>query len=148
VSSPFLLDTNILSEPLRSKPDLRVLNLMQEHRSQLVTASVVWHELLFGCYRLPESARRMAIERYLFDTVRERLPIFGYDDRAAAWHASERARLSRIGLTPSFVDGQIAAIAKVNNCTLVTINVGDFKHFRDLPIENWRGARRAKKVLD
>ena len=145
MSSPFLLDTNILSEPMRSKPDLRVLNLMQEHRSQLVTASVVWHELLFGCYRLPESTRRMAIERYLFDTVRERLPIFGYDDRAAVWHASERARLSRIGLTPSFVDGQIAAIAKVNSCTLVTANVADFVHFKDLQLENWRGSRRAKK---
>jgi tRNA(fMet)-specific endonuclease VapC len=73
------------------------------------------------------------------------LTILDYDDRAAAWHAAERARLAGIGLTPSFVDGQIAAIARVNGCTLVTANLGDFNHFRDLPLEDWRRSRRSKK---
>jgi tRNA(fMet)-specific endonuclease VapC len=145
VTGPFLLDTNILSEPLRPQPDSGVLAKLREHPSEIVTAGVVWHEMLFGAYRLPESARRTAIERYLFDVVRETLPILDYDDRAAAWHAEERVRLAAIGLTPSFVHGQIAAIARVNNCTLVTANVGDFKHFRDLPLVDWRRSRRAKK---
>jgi len=145
VSGLFLLDTNVLSEPLRPQPDPGVLARLQQHQSEIVTASVVWHEMLFGAYRLPESARRTAIERYLFDVVQATLPIFDYDDRAAAWHAAERARLAEIGLTPSFVDGQIAAIARVNNCTLITASAGDFKGFQDLQLEDWRRSRRAKK---
>ena len=46
--------------------------------------------------------------------------ILPYDDGAAEWHARERARLSSKGLTPSFVDGQVAAITVVNGLILVT----------------------------
>jgi tRNA(fMet)-specific endonuclease VapC len=145
VNGLFLLDTNILSEPLRPQPDPKVLEKMREHQARLTTASIVWHEMLFGCYRLPESARRIAIERYLFDVVRENIPIFDYDARAAAWHAAERARLARIGRTPSFVDGQIAAIARVNDCTLVTANVGHFEGFQELQLEDWRKSRKTGK---
>jgi len=38
---------------------------------------------------------------------------------------------------PSFVDGQIAAIAKVNGLVLVTRNSSDFKKFSGLQLENW-----------
>lgn len=145
MSGLFLLDTNVLSEPLRPQPDPGVLAKLDKHQSEIVTASVVWHEMLFGADRLPESARRTAIERYLFDVVRATLPILDYDDRAAAWHAVERARLVGIGPTPSFVDGQIAAIARVNSCTLVTANVGDFEGFENLVVVDWRRTRRAKK---
>ena len=39
--------------------------------------------------------------------------------------------------TPSFIDGQIAAIASVNGLILVTRNIDDFKPFLRLKIENW-----------
>ena len=93
--------------------------------------------------RLPESSRRTAIERYLFDVVRNTLPIFDYDDRAAAWHAAERARLAKDGLTPLFADGQIAAIARVNDCTLITANLADFSKFHGLPLQDWRKAGKS-----
>ena len=63
--------------------------------------------------------------------------ILPYDDRAAEWHAKERARLSSKGLTPSFVDGQIAAISAVNGLILITRNVNDFKQFLRLKVQNW-----------
>lgn len=63
--------------------------------------------------------------------------ILPYDERAAEWHASERARLIALGRTPSFVDGQIAAIAKVNSLILVTRNMSDFKEFSGLKLKNW-----------
>jgi tRNA(fMet)-specific endonuclease VapC len=64
---------------------------------------------------------------------------------AAEWHAQERARLSLIGKTPPFVDGQIAAIAKVNDLIIVTANISDYQAFSGLMIENWflPEARRA-----
>lgn len=58
------------------------------------------------------------------------------DDRPAEWYAEERARLSSKGLTPSFVDGQIAAISVVNGLIPVTLNIEDFKQFLRLKLEN------------
>jgi tRNA(fMet)-specific endonuclease VapC len=52
------------------------------------------------------------------------------------WHASERARLTAIRKTPSFADGQIAAIAAVNDLTLVTATISDYANFTDLWVEN------------
>jgi tRNA(fMet)-specific endonuclease VapC len=66
--------------------------------------------------------------------------ILPYDASAAAWHARERARLTRRGKRPAFVDGQIAAIAAVNDLVLVTRNLRDFSGFSGLEIESWFSA--------
>lgn len=60
-----------------------------------------------------------------------------YATDAAQWHATERARLVKIGRTPSFADEQIAAIAKVDNLILLTNNVVNYADFLDLQIKNW-----------
>jgi tRNA(fMet)-specific endonuclease VapC len=64
-------------------------------------------------------------------------PVLDYNREAADWHALERARLGSIGKTPPFVDGQIAAIAFVNDLILVTSNVRDFEGFRGLQVQSW-----------
>ncbi|MEG4586797.1 type II toxin-antitoxin system VapC family toxin [Microcoleus sp. MOSTC5] len=133
----FLLDTNVLSEPTRPIPNSNVLEMLERHKHEIATATVVFHELFFGCKRLPESRKRGIIESYLNEVVRVQIPMLPYDANAAIWHATERARLSSIGKTPSFADGQIAAIAKVNDLILVTNNVSDFADFLDLQIANW-----------
>ena len=94
--------------------------------------------LLNGYEQLPDSTKKKAIEAYLNDVVAGSLPVLPYDARAASWHASERARLTAIGKTPSFVDGQIAAIAAINDLTLVTANISDYAIFSDLRVENWK----------
>jgi tRNA(fMet)-specific endonuclease VapC len=70
--------------------------------------------------------------------VRPSIPVLPYDQAAAEWHAAERARLSAAGKTPAFVDGQIAAIAKVNDLILVTSNRSHFENFRELQVEDWK----------
>ncbi len=137
MSIRYLLDTNVLSEPIKSHPDARTLECLAGHDGELATCSVVWHELSFGAARLAASKKRSAIEAYLEDVVRSVLPILPYDQEAATWHARERARLSRRGRAPSAADGQIAAIASVNDLILVTANVKDFRRFKDLVVEDW-----------
>jgi len=138
VSAKYLLDTNILSEPLRPVPHPGILNRLKRHQDQLATATVVWHELLFGCYRLPVSARRTVVENYLFQVIASSVEILPYDTVAADWHAHERVRLGVAGKTPPFADGQIAAIAKTNDLILVTLNLSDYANFQGLGIEDWR----------
>jgi tRNA(fMet)-specific endonuclease VapC len=136
--SRYLLDTNIISEPLRPTPNPKILERLREHQDQLATASIVWHELLFGCYRLPDSERRTAIEEYLQRVVAASIEILPYDGQAARWHAAERARLALAGRTPPFADGQIAAVARTNELVLVTLDLTDYDEFRDLRVEDWR----------
>lgn len=133
----FLLDTNVLSQPVKPRPDELVLRRWRDHAADLVTAAPVWNELLFGFRRLPASRRRDRFAHYLEEILEPSLPILPYDARAAAWHASERARLGREGKTPSFVDGQIAAIARTRDLILVTRNVRHFAEFEELAIEDW-----------
>ena len=133
----YLLDTNVVSEPLRPKPNSAVMRSLRAYQDEIATATVVWHELLFGLLRLPESKKRCIIETYLQNVVKPHIPLLPYDQIAAAWHAEERTRLSRAGQTPAFVDGQIAATAIANDLILVTNNTKDFENFLNLRLENW-----------
>lgn len=133
----YLLDTNVVSEPLRPEPAPGVLRRLRRHEGEIAIPSIVWHELQFGCMRLTRSRRRTAIERYLQEVVLASLPILNYDRAAAEWHAHERARLVAARRTPPFIDGQIAAIARVNELVLVTSNKADFGGFRGLRVQSW-----------
>ena len=97
----------------------------------------MWHELTYGCRRLPKGKRRAALRAYLQDVVRGSFPILPYDEAAATWHGEERARLETLGRAAPFVDGQIAAIAHVNALVLATTNDRDFARFKGLTVENW-----------
>lgn len=133
----YLLDTNILSEPLKASPDQKVMSMLQAHQDDLVTATLVIHELYFGCYRLAASRKRDTIEAFINKAVIDTIPLLPYCDKAAEWHAQERARLQKDGRTPSFADGQIAAIAFINRTTLVTRNISDFKYFSNIELVCW-----------
>jgi tRNA(fMet)-specific endonuclease VapC len=137
LSARFLLDTNVLSEALKPLPNRAALEQLDRHAGEVVTASVVWHELVFGVACLPKGKRRSFGERYLSNVVAANIPVLGYDAAAASWHANERARLAAAGRTPPFADGQIAAIAAVNGLTLVTANARDFAGFRELRVVCW-----------
>jgi tRNA(fMet)-specific endonuclease VapC len=92
--------------------------------------------MIRGAYLLPESQKRSRILHYIEDNVFE-LPILLYEKESAIWYGKESARLQSIGKSSSFIDGQIAAVAKVNDLILVTRNTDDFKNFADVKLENW-----------
>ncbi len=133
----YMLDTNIVLEPLK-KPNIQsVLTRLRQHQNEVALSATVWHELWFGCHRLPPSRRRSELERYLNEIVQPSMPILPYDVDAADWFAIRRAQLVSQGLPPAVADGQIAAVAAVNNLIMVTRNISDFANFRDLTLENW-----------
>jgi tRNA(fMet)-specific endonuclease VapC len=133
----FLLDTSIVSAPVSKRPDPAILERLRDRGPECAIAAPGWHELTFGCRRLPKGKRRTALEAYLRDVVRGSFPILPYDEAAATWHGEERARLEALGRPAPFVDGQIAAIAKVHGLVLATTNDKDFARFRGLTVENW-----------
>lgn len=136
MSIKYLLDTNIISEATRQSPNVNVVKKLTEHQLETATGSLVMQELLFGCLRLVESQKRRLLLEYI-NQIPLKMAILNYDLKAAQWHAQERARLSKMGKTPAFIDGQIASIAYSNNLILVTNNISDFDFFNDLMVENW-----------
>lgn len=118
-------------------PDPAILERLDKHGPECAIAAPVWHELTYGCRRLPKGKRRVALEAYLRNVVHVSFPILPYDEAAAAWHGDERARLEALGRSAPFVDGQIAAIAHVNGLVLATTNDKDFARFKGLTVETW-----------
>ncbi len=136
----YLLDTNILSEPMRPAPDPGVLRRLVETGDAAATGAPAWHESEYGLARLPRGRRKRASVAIVAGLAGV-LVVLPYDRAAARWHAHERARLDSKGRSPPFVDGQLAAIAVVNGLVLVTRNVRDFAPFTGLVVESWFGAR-------
>jgi len=136
----YLLDTNVLSEAVKTAPDKRVMTMLKRHQNEIVTASPVWHELQYGCKRLPISRKREMIESFMEDVIRQNMVILPYDENAAKCHAEERAKLAAQGQILTYVDGQIASIAKVNDLIMVTRNTADFEIFSDLKVQSWHGS--------
>ena len=132
----YLLDTNVISELAEGRVRVGLIHKFDENRHDVCISSVTLHELRYGVAKLMPSKRTQALKAFLEDVVLV-LPILNYDARAADWHAYERARLANKGLTPPFVDGQIAAIAHVNNLTLVTSDRRDFASFAGLEMDAW-----------
>ncbi|WP_116807435.1 type II toxin-antitoxin system VapC family toxin [Steroidobacter cummioxidans] len=132
----YLLDTNVVSQPMMKTPSASVMRRLASAADECAIAAPVWHELQFGCKRMPAGRRRDALQDYIADVVSTFL-ILPYDDLAAKLHAIDRARLEEAGTTVPFVDGQIAAIAQINELILVTANVRDFAPFKALTVQNW-----------
>lgn len=101
----FLLDTNIISEPTKPRPDTRVIDRLAENSGLLATATVSYHELMFGYLKLSESRKRQEIEAYIRQSIEGVLTFLPYCEAAARWHALERVSLSNQGRTPAYADG-------------------------------------------
>jgi tRNA(fMet)-specific endonuclease VapC len=141
VTARFLLDTSTVSSPISKSPSAEIVKRLSAVGHECAIAAPVWHELSYGCARIPAGKRRDAIAQYLEDVVLASFPVLPYDEGAARWQAHERARLDALGKPAPFVDGQIAAIAFTNGLILVTSNVKDFARYRGLTVENWSRRR-------
>jgi tRNA(fMet)-specific endonuclease VapC len=79
----YLLDTNILSEPVAARPNPFVMEKLKTHGASLALAAVSWQEMLYGMYLLPAGKRRAQIKDYLFHRILSALPIIAFDESAA-----------------------------------------------------------------
>ena len=137
----YLLDTSTLSAVIAMKPNRTVISRLGQHGSQCAIAAIVWNELVYGCERLAKGKRKVELTAFLYDVVLKSFPVLAYDERAATWHGLERARQELTGRPRPYVDGQIAAIAHVNELIVVTANVRDFSGFKDLVVADWTKTR-------
>lgn len=123
----YLLDTNVVSELRRPKPNERVRQwLQQASPSELFISAVTVGEIQSGIEitREQDQEKAAAIEVWL-DQVMETSQIIGLDAHTfRIW-----ARLMHRQSNTVIEDALIAASAIANQFTVVTRNIGDFERF-------------------
>lgn len=124
-----LLDTNVISEPLKPIPEPRVLTWLDAQLVEtLYMPTIVLAEFLTGIEGMPEGKRRDIAENSA-NRILELLigPRFlSFDKPAAEVHALLRMRAQRQGKKVTFADCQIAAIASVHHLTVATRDTTPF----------------------
>jgi predicted nucleic acid-binding protein len=124
-----VLDTNVLSELMRSQPAAAVFAwVAAQPRAELHTTSVNKAEILYGIAALPDGRRRAALavaaEAMFTDDFAGRL--LPFEEEAAVHYAEIVAARRREGRPIEAFDAQIGATARVAGAKLATRDVGDF----------------------
>lgn len=124
-----VLDTNVVSETMRLRPDGAVTAwLDRQDWTDLYLTAVVIAELRFGGARLPEGQRRSAVLEKIDALVHQfDGRILPFDIAATGAFAEIAAHRASIGRPIDFADAQIAAICRMHRATLATRNVRDFE---------------------
>ena len=126
----FLLDTNVVSEWTKPRPNPGVIEWLARVDEDTVFLSVVtFAELRHGIERLPAGARRRRLDEWL----RSELPL-RFEGRIALVDGAVADEWGRLvarheagGRSIQAMDALIAATAQVHNLTLVTRNESDFR---------------------
>jgi predicted nucleic acid-binding protein len=138
----WLLDTNVLSELRRSRPDARVVRFVSAQPLELLYVSVVtFAEIRFGIELVKDVSRRMELNDWLAHKLR---PMFEHRVLAVSEDILLKWRLlveegRRIGHTFSQPDLIIAATALDHGLTIVSRDTSEFEK-ASVPIRNpWMG---------
>ena len=125
-----ILDTNVVSEPLKPNPDAAVLRwLDRQSPATLYLTTISQAELLAGVSALPAGKRRTELRRVINDELAalfaDRILPFG--ERSAEAYAQVVTAAHVAGNPVDFADAAIGAIAIEHQFILATRNVRDFK---------------------
>jgi predicted nucleic acid-binding protein len=126
----FLVDTNVVSEWVKIRPDSGVVDWMTEVDEDRVFISVIsLAELRRGIERMPDRNRRSRLDEWLREELPQRFErrVLLVDHAVAEAWGRIVARCEMAGRPISTMDGFIAATAEVHDMALVTRNVSDFE---------------------
>lgn len=138
----FLLDTNVVSEWVKLRPEPNVLQWFAEVDEDSVWLSVItFAEIRWGVERMASGRRRTALAAWLEDDLPARFEgrIIGVGLGAADAWGRIMARAAKAGKAISAMDAFLAAIAELRRLTLVTRNTRDFEALGVPALNPWAG---------
>jgi predicted nucleic acid-binding protein len=125
-----LLDTNVISELIRPKPDEGVTKWLDAlDPAAVATTAITAAELFYGIARLPSGKRRQRLNEAIHGLIEDDLGgrVESFDAAAAARYAALVSDRDKAGRPISMADAQIAAICLNLRATLATRNTNDFE---------------------
>lgn len=125
----FLLDTNVVSEWAKPRPDPNVVAWLDSVDEDAVFLSAVTiGELRYGIAKLPAGVRRERLTAWLRDELLPRFEtrVLAVDAVVAEAWGDVVAEADKRGRPIGAVDAYVAAVARVHDLTLVTRNTSDF----------------------
>jgi predicted nucleic acid-binding protein len=125
----FLVDANVLSEPTRAEPSIKVVEWLSRHERQLVVDPIVVGELRFGILLLERGRRRQRLERW-FEQGVARLVCLAWDAATGLRWAQLLADLRHRGQAMPVKDSMIAATALTHGLAVATRSRRDFAKAR------------------
>ena len=129
-----VLDTNVLSELMKVKPDPQVIAWLDAQSTGSVwTTSVSVFEISFGLSALPDGKRKRALQDAFDAMLTEDLEhhVLALDQASAIRAGQISAMLHGLGRPVEVRDVQIAGIVSIRHAILATRNL---KHFQDTGI--------------
>ena len=135
----YLLDTNIVSEFSKDKPNEQVLEFYRARKDLCAISSVTWQEIIRGVSRMPEGRKKQYLEKCL-SNYEEDFEVISFDKFSAQICGEIQAAAEKEGKAIPYYDSQIAATAVSNGMVLVTHNTSDFEQFKEktfLRLEDW-----------
>lgn len=134
--SGYVVDTNIISEAIKAKPDPNVTTWLEKNSRTLYLTSITIEELRFGALMMPKGKKRKALEEWIDSlSIAFYQKILSFDARAAETCAIFHERAISNGRTPSIEDLMIASIAQSEGLAVATRNVKDFEYL-DIDLAN------------
>lgn len=136
----FLLDTNVISEWVKPRPDRGVTTwLAQTDEDRIFMSVITLAELRDGIERLPKGARRNRLDTWLCDELPVRFEerVLTIDAATADECGRVMARGQASGRPVGAMDAFIAATAQRHDLTLVTRNVSDFASLTVRLLDPW-----------
>lgn len=132
-----LLDTNVLSELVRARPDPRVVEFVQAQSDPLISALTI-HEITYGAERAPDPSRRARLVAWV-GQIRQNFAgrIVEVDADVAEQAGRLRAAAAAQGVSTDPVDALIAACAVARAASVATRNVRDFAPYGVAIIDPW-----------
>jgi len=128
----YLLDTNVVSEWVKPRPDVGVVNWLHEaDEDELFLSAVTIAELRYGIERLRNGSRKAQLEEWLAGDLAERFQgrILAVEDRVAEIWGRIMVRSETQGKRLGIMDGFLAATAEAHELVVVTRDVRAFQGF-------------------
>ena len=136
----FLLDTNVISEWVKARPNRSVVAWLAAVDEDRVFISVVTlAELRYGIERMTAGSRRNQLTQWLLEELPLRFEgrVLSINQIIADIWGKIVARREATGRPIGAMDAFIAATAEVHDLTLITRNVSDFETSINAIINPW-----------
>ena len=140
----FLLDTNVVSEWMKPRPNMHVVEWLAAADEDSIYLSVItFAEIRHGVEQLHASRRREALMSWLEDELPARFEsrVLLVDLAVAASWSAIMARSNQQGFNLNGMDAFFAATARAHGLTLVTRNVRDFEKLGLPLLDPWVAAQ-------